>query len=122
MLTIKLHKDLHPDAFDLLEPAAQFCGKVKITKHAREAAISDKYGKIPCCRDIDTAKATTVEIVAEIDDSDNVSIVKAVHRFKDEAGPGLDVVRVISSDGWLLTQWINESTDEHSSLRKEIYS
>lgn len=93
--------------------------QLRHTRHAQRAARSDRYTKhivLP-----DTIKVSDYEVI-EAEKTGNKT-TKLVLRGPYEHEEGLDIVLVVIPDsGVLKTVWMNDSTDQHSTLRREVYA
>ncbi len=88
---------------------------LKPTRHAIEAARSDRYGSI----NMPSAITFCGKDVIEIETEDN-KVNKLVVRLSYDATR--DVVYVFLTDGTLKTLWVNLKTDKHSSLKRHLYT
>jgi hypothetical protein len=87
------------------------------TQHALNAANTDRYGRLPLPKSIDTNKAICIE--AEIDGG---HVLKLVYRM--QLTIGLDLIIVVVPCGLnfkVKTVWANLSTDKHSTLNRSRY-
>lgn len=94
------------------------------SRHARDAALDDRYGRFPVGVHAHVTIAREHVIEAEFVNS---HCVKLVVRLPWTAGPdGLDGVLVVCDpfDGELIvkTLWFNKHSDQHTTLRTEHYS
>lgn len=88
---------------------------LKPTRHAIEAARSDRYGSINIPSAITFCGANVIEIETE----DN-KVTKLVVRLSYDATR--DAVYVFLTDGTLKTLWVNLKTDKHASLKRHLYT
>lgn len=88
------------------------------TKHAQDAALSDRYGSLKLPQYIDTNKAICIE--AEIEGK---SVLKLVYRMSYTDTLDLIVVVVPHGLGFKVkTVWANLITDKHATLNESRYT
>jgi len=91
-------------------------GMVPLTysRHARFAALDDRYGQInlPPVLNTNTAKLVEIEVKTG-------RIVKIVYRAKYNSE--FDIVFAIAVGGYVKTVWLNMRDDVHASLRSKEY-
>lgn len=88
------------------------------SKHAQEAAKTDRYGLIKLPQGITFHKDRIIEVETE----DNVTVTKMVVRMNYPLNNKLDIVYVIiPQTGLVKTVWINAVSDKHTTLNKNKY-
>lgn len=109
----KYHADIHmpKSALDLA-----FATLLTYTRHALEAARSDRYGRIDLPKVFDSRKAKLIEAVL-----DGGRIVKTLWRQSYDDLHDLSIV-LDPNTGKVITVWLNEADDDHSTLRAEQYA
>jgi hypothetical protein len=106
----------HSDVF-LPVPADCFkFGMVPLiySRHAKFAALDDRYGAINLPPVLNTNTAKLVEIEVKMG-----RIVKIVYRA--EYNTEFDIVFAIAVGGYVKTVWLNMRADTHQSLRMKEY-
>lgn len=88
------------------------------TRHAREAALTDRYGVINLPEVVSFSGADVVE--AEITEGRVSKLV--VRRPYDETRDIVMAIGFRNSESFLKTVWGNLKTDRHATLRREIYN
>lgn len=88
------------------------------SQHALRECRKDKYGNIPVLSELDLSKFEVFEV-----EEDKKKIVKFVGRFPLDETRSL-VLSCIPRDGHLFvkTCWINLNSDNHHTLRRELYA
>ena len=111
------HRDIgFPQSLDL---KYQYTFDLTYSKHAQEAANSDRYGEIKLPQGVSFPKSSVVEVETE----DDVTITKMVVRYNYPLNDKLDLCLVIiPQTGFVKTVWINEAKDKHKTLDKSKYS
>ena len=109
----------HPDVFIpgwFTKPTGR--AVLRYTKHARQAARTDRYGEVPLFESVNLDNLDLVEIGAE-----NGQVTKLVLRG------GYDTTRdhvlvLVPEDGVYIvkTVWYNLRTDKHRTLRRDRYA
>lgn len=88
--------------------------RLRYSAHALHECDNDRYGAFepPATIDVGTGEPVEIEVECGV-------VVKAVYRaqFDDE----LDVVIVVTPDGWVKTAWLNQRNDKHRSLDRSKY-
>jgi len=106
----------HTEIFLPLPETAFKFGMVPLnySKHARFAALDDRYGQInlPPVLNTDTAKLVEIEVKTG-------RVVKLVYRAK--YNNQFDIVFAIAIGGYVKTVWLNMRDDVHASLRMKEY-
>lgn len=94
---------------------------VKLSDHARQACLNDRYGKI------DLHDGDSIEVEAE--DIFEVEVlhgkpVKAMVRLAYDDARDMILALVIPSEGVAVvkTVWLNMASDKHVTLKKELYN
>lgn len=93
-----------------------FAVMLRYSRHARDAAASDRYGSLPLPVALDTRHADLVE--AEVV---NGQVVKALYRMPLDARRDLCIV-VHPADGFVRTVWANLRSDAHRTLDATRYA
>lgn len=91
-------------------------GRLTYGRHARDEALSDRYGHIvlPSCFSPEQARLIESEYCPY-----SARVIKQVWRQRlDEQR---DLVLVISSGGFVRTVWVNVRGDHHATLNKARY-
>lgn len=106
----------HSDVFLPVPESAFKFGMVPLTysRHAKFAALDDRYGQINLPPVLNTDKAKLVEIEVKTG-----RIVKIVYRA--EYSSEFDIVFAIAVGGYVKTVWLNMRADTHQSLRAKEY-
>lgn len=108
------HKDVFAPAVFFASPGVM---RVRYSRHAVQAAADDRYGDLsnvlPAYVDIDECEIVEVEV------ADN-EITKRVVRLPVDGE--LDLVLVISADGYVRTVWGNTANDKHRTLDRSKYA
>jgi len=84
------------------------------TKHARFAALDDRYGPITLPETLNTNISKVIEVQIE-----NGRVSKIVYRTKYSAE--YDIIFVVSNGGMVKTVWLNSVNDTHGTLKAERY-
>lgn len=87
---------------------------LRYSKHARFAALDDRYGPIDLPETLNTnvAKVIEVEVTAG-------RVSKIVYRISYD--DSMDIVFAISNGGMVKTVWLNMKDDTHMSLKINRY-
>lgn len=87
---------------------------LRYTRHAEEAARTDRYGFIKLPKFVNTDRAEVVEVEVTYGKID-----KVVYRanYSEEA----DIILVIGRGGVVRTVWLNLKSDKHKTLDKSRY-
>jgi hypothetical protein len=79
--------------------------------HAKDQALSDRYGPFRLPREVDLGKVKVVEVTYE-----NGKLTKLVCRMRYQYDPTKDLVIVLRSNGVVPTVWGNLVSDVHRTL------
>lgn len=93
-----------------------FEGRLRYGPHARNAAITDRYGPIALPPWFSAANGRLIEV--EFDDELNKVIKQVWRQPLDETR---DLVLVIGLGGFVKTVWANLRSDAHRTLNKSRY-
>lgn len=94
----------------------RFAVLLRYGQHARDAAITDRYGKLDLPSVLDTREATLIE--AELRGN---TVIKAVYRMP--LNEKLDICLVVHPrDGFVRTVWANLRDDDHRTLDRSKYA
>ena len=91
-------------------------GKLIYSQHAQAEAQSDRYGEIKLPKTVNTRDAKLIE--CEYDPS-RERVIKQV--WRQRLDDKRDIVLAITDAGTVKTAWINLSSDQHFSLKRERY-
>lgn len=109
------HKDIgFPKGFN-----AQVGTRMLIyTKHAKNAALNDRYGVINLPKYVDTKNAQIIE--AEVAGK---IVTKLVYRVSYSKDLDLSIAVIPVDDKFLVkTVWLNKRTDIHKTLNRSVYA
>lgn len=110
------HKDIgFPESLEL---QYGYTFDLAYSKHAQDAANSDRYGVIKLPQGVTFHKDRIIEVETE----DDVTVTKMVVRISYALDNKLDLCLVIiPQTGFVKTVWINEAKDKHKTLDKNKY-
>lgn len=109
------HKDVYwPDYVVKSLPVGSF--RVTYSLHALNEANADKYGNIPEIDRLDLKGECFIEAYFE----DNKAI-KFLYRYNLTDVDVCLVLKIENGEIFVITQWLNKSNDQHSSLNKGKY-
>ncbi len=90
----------------------------KVTRHATEAALSDRYGRIQIPSHITFRGSDVVEA-----ETVNGALSKVVVRKSyDATRDAIFAIGIDKGQTFLKTVWFNLKSDSHKTLRKEMYA
>lgn len=110
---MKYHTDIHMPAE---AQALEFAAFVSYTRHAKQAAQNDRYGRIDLPKVLDTRRGKLIEAVVE-----GGKVAKALYRLDYDALHDLCMV-VLPDSCKVLTVWLNRKDDQHHTLNEEAYA
>lgn len=89
-------------------------GRLHYGNHSLQASLSDRYGEMTLPEVFCAANAELIE-----SESDGQRVTKQVWRqsLDDER----DIILVLTPNGRVKTVWINLKSDQHRTLRRELY-
>lgn len=90
------------------------------TEHARTEAARDKYGPVELPLEIDTRQKKRVRLI-EVTVDENERPVSALYRLRYDERRDLCIV-VLFEERLIKTVWVNERSDTHQTLRRELYA
>lgn len=97
-----------------------FKGELKYTRHAQEAAQTDRYGLISLPKEVNFDNGLLIEAEAIKEASGKLFCFKQVWRVQyDETR---DLCLVVTNEGAVKTVWINERNDSHRTLKRYLYA
>ena len=118
------HRDIYfPDEIRALVPQVEL--SLRYTRHAEEAALTDRYGLIVLPEKLDLAEAQIVEVAAFCDRKLRLHAHKVLVRQAYKAA--LDLVLAVQichgldRVGLVKTAWLNMRNDHHRTLRPWAY-
>lgn len=93
-------------------------GKINLqyTTHAMNAAKNDRYGTIALPEQLDTSKATVIEV----ETNQQKQTVKVLYRVQLDAKRDLCLAVLVT--GIVKTVWVNQRSDKHKTLQKGKYA
>jgi len=90
---------------------------LRYSRHALQAANSDRYGLINLPEVLDTDKAKVIEVEVAAD-----GLVEKVLYRVPHCGTCDLVIAVIPYDSFVKTVWLNKKNDGHKTLNKANYN
>lgn len=87
---------------------------VTYTRHAKQASMNDRYGRIDLPKTINTSKAKAIEVEIK-----KGAVTKIVYRTKYNTE--CDLIMVMSRDCSIRTVWLNKREDKHTTLDESKY-
>ena len=95
------------------------CVELEYTDHARRAARNDRYGRIEALpRKLRLSRVQLIEAEALADGT----LLKGLYRMGYNENYWLALAIAFCEEGALVkTVWLNERTDRHATLRRELY-
>lgn len=104
---------------ETLKIKEQYTFNITYSKHALEAARTDRYGIMKLPERVVIPRTYIVEVETQ----DNIEVDKIVFRIPYEYDDTLDLCLVIIPNNSLCkTLWLNKVEDLHKSLNKERYT
>lgn len=101
--------------------AARYTGKLRYSAHARNEAVSDKYGRIELPPALNQAGGRLIEVEA-VDGPNGPLTVASKIVWRQPLDVERDLVLVVMlADGFVRTVWVNLNDDAHRSLNTARY-